>query len=194
MSTSKNISVIGNIGCGKSTLLHSLYDQEYDVAFEPVNDWKFLNKFYTDMKRWCFALQVEILNSFKVMDISNKIVERSPWEACNIFAKNSHLNNLMTDDEYHLICQITKSVGYKPDVFIYLRSTPELCMERIKKRNRHCESKVTAEYITQLHVLYDQCIEDLIKEGKHVFIVDAYKEKQSICEEVIEFLTCSSKK
>jgi len=183
-----NISVIGNIGCGKSTLLDSLVINGYDVAFEPVNEWKFLNKFYEDMKRWCFTLQVEILNSFKVMDIKGKIVERSPWEACNIFAKNSYLNNLMTDEEYAVICEITKNVGYKPDVFIYLRSTPELCIERIKIRNRHCENTITQEYIEQLHELYDQCIEDLVKEGKTVFVVDAYKNKDIICDEVVQFL------
>ena len=60
-----NISVIGNIGCGKSTLLTSLSDKQFDVAYEPVHEWKFLPKFYNDMKRWCFTLQVEILNSFK---------------------------------------------------------------------------------------------------------------------------------
>lgn len=188
MTLNISISVIGNIGCGKSTLLNGLIDKGYEVMFEPVNQWKFLKKFYEDMRRWCFTLQVEILNSFKGMDTKNKIVERSPWEACNIFAKNSHMNNLLSDEEYGLICQLTNSIGYKPDVFIYLRSTPELCMERIKQRQRECESTITKEYITQLHELYVKCIEDLIKEGKYVFIVDAFKEKDDICEEVIEFM------
>lgn len=188
MSLITSVSVIGNIGCGKSTLLHGLIDKGYEVLFEPVNQWKFLNKFYEDMQRWCFTLQVEILNSFKGMDTKNKIVERSPWEACNIFAKNSHMNNLLSDEEYALICQLTKSIGYKPDVFIYLRSTPELCMERIKERHRECETSITKEYITQLHGLYDQCIEDLIKEGKFVFIIDAFKDKDVICSEIDEFM------
>ena len=183
-----NVSVIGNIGCGKSTLLHGLVEKGYDVEFEPVNEWKFLNKFYENMKRWCFTFQVEILNSFKVMDIDNKIVERSPWEACNIFANNSYLNNLMTKDEYDIICDITKNVGYKPDVFIYLKSSPELSMERIKNRGRICENSISLEYITQLQILYEHCIEELIKEGKKILIIDAHKDKNIICDEVVEFL------
>ena len=188
MALNVSISVIGNIGCGKSTLLEGLIQNGYDVAFEPVSEWKFLRKFYEDMRRWCFTLQVDILNSFNGMDTKNKIVERSPWEACNIFAKNSHMNNLMSDEEYNLICQLTESIGYKPHVFIYLRSTPELCMERIKMRRRDCETTITQEYITQLYDLYRQCIWDLVKEGKRVFIVDAHKDKDVICREVVEFI------
>jgi deoxyadenosine/deoxycytidine kinase len=190
MELNVSVSVIGNIGCGKSTLLHGLTNKGYGVIFEPVNQWKFLKQFYTDMQRWCFTLQIEVLNSFNNMNTKDKIVERSPWEACNIFAKNSHINKLMSDEEYELICQLTNSIGYKPDVFIYLRSTPDICMERIKIRNRECESSITKEYITQLHQLYEKCIQDLIKEGKIILIVDAFKDKDIICNEVHEFMKC----
>jgi deoxyadenosine/deoxycytidine kinase len=183
-----NVSVIGNIGCGKSTLLHSLSMRQYEVAFEPVSDWKFLPKFYDDMKRWCFTLQVEILNSFKTMNINNKIVERSPWEACHIFAKNAYNNGLLSDDEYTLVENITHNVGYKPEVFIYLCASPELCMYRIKERNRECEGNITIEYITQLHELYENCITELKKEGKNVQIIDAWKSKEEICSEVSKWL------
>ena len=183
-----NISVIGNIGCGKTTLLKLLSSKNYEVAYEPVNDWKFLPKFYNDMKRWCFTLQVEILNSFKMMDINNKIVERSPWEACHIFAKNAHNNELLSDDEYELVKNITENVGYKPEVFIYLRASPEVCMSRIYNRNRKCESSIDIEYIRQLYDLYENCIEDLIKEEKKVIVVDAWQPKEKICNEVCEWL------
>lgn len=183
-----NVSVIGNIGCGKSTLLNSLSEKQFDVAYEPVHEWKFLPKFYNDMKRWCFTLQVEILNSFKNMDINNKIVERSPWEACHIFAKNAFNNGLLSDEEYRLIENITDNVGYKPEIFIYLRASPEVCMSRIDKRSRECESGIKMEYITQLYELYEDCIQKLIKENKKVIIIDAQNDKAKICKEVCEWL------
>jgi deoxyadenosine/deoxycytidine kinase len=95
----------------------------------------------------------------------------------------------MTDEEFHLISDITVNVGYKPDVFIYLRATPELCMERIKKRGRECENEITLEYITQLHLLYEDCIKDLKKDNKLVYIVDAKYDKESCCQKVCDFLT-----
>ena len=52
------------------------------------------------------------------------------------------------------------------EIFIYLRVSPELCMTRINKRNRECESNITIEYITQLYELYEDCIQKLIKKIK----------------------------
>ena len=186
-----NVSVIGNIGCGKSTLLDALSKKNFNVAYEPVHEWKFLPKFYNDMKRWCFTLQVEILNSFKNMDIKNKIVERSPWEACHIFAKNAFNNDLLTKEEFKLVENITENVGYKPDCFIYLRATPDICMTRIKERNRECESEISLEYVTQLYELYEDCIQKLLKGHNKVIIIDAEKNKDTICNEVCEWLNTS---
>lgn len=183
------VSVIGNIGSGKSSLLKSLSNSYgCNVVYEPVNEWKFLSKFYADMNRWCFALQVEILNSFRNLKINNAIVERSPWEASNIFAKNLYNNKLMTEDEYMLIQSLTNDIGYKPDIFVYLRTDPDMCMSRIKNRNRECENSIEYEYISQLHELYEQAITTLTTEGRDVLIVDATMSIEEISKFVIENL------
>ena len=49
-------------------------------------------------------------------------------EVCHILVKNSFNNGLLSDEEYRLIKNITDNVGYKPEIFIYLRVSPELCM------------------------------------------------------------------
>jgi deoxyadenosine/deoxycytidine kinase len=184
-----NISIVGNIGCGKTTLLQQLAEKGYGVAYEQINEWKFLDKFYEDMHRWSFTLQVEILNSFKTIDILNKIVERSPWEACHIFAKNSFDNGFMSVEEYEIICDITKNVGHVPDVFIYIKASPQLCMERIKLRNRDCEKYISFAYIEQLYKLYEKNIENLLVNSRYIKIVDANMKPCDIRDEVISFIS-----
>lgn len=46
----------------------------------------------------------------------------------------------------------------KLDAIIYLRTTPEIAFERVKKRNRPEEVEISLEYITLLHTLYEKWI------------------------------------
>jgi deoxyadenosine/deoxycytidine kinase len=39
----------------------------------------------------------------------------------------------------------------RPDGFIYLRTQPEVCHDRLKKRDRHEESSVSLDYIQTIH-------------------------------------------
>jgi deoxyadenosine/deoxycytidine kinase len=178
------VSIIGNIGAGKSTLLKELSSKGYKVVFEPVDQWTFLPQFYKNMKRWSFTLQVEILHSFHNLNTKNAIVERSPWEATNIFARNLYENEYMTLSEYNLIQNMTNR--YKmPELFVYLKSTPSTCIERIKKRNRTCETSISEEYISKLHTLYEASVKELEK-SNNVIHVCANQSKEELCKQVIE--------
>ena len=179
-----SVSIIGNIGVGKSTLLKELKSKGYKVVFEPIDRWTFLPKFYQDMKRWSFTLQVEVLHSFQNLDVKNAIVERSPWEATNIFARNLYENGAMTNDEYNLIQNMT-SVNKMPELFVYLKSTPSMCMDRIKMRNRTCETSISEEYISKLHTLYELSIEKLQK-NHNIVVIDSKQSKEDLCAQVIE--------
>lgn len=181
------ISIIGNIGAGKSTLLKELCSKGYKVVYEPIEQWTFLPKFYEDMKRWSFTLQVEILQSFINIDTINAIVERSPWEATNIFARNLYENGNMTLDEYTLLQNMT-NYNEMPKLFIYLKSNPSICIERIKQRNRKCELNMSENYIKQLHGLYEQAVQVLQKKDYNVIVIDANQNKETLCTQVIENL------
>lgn len=155
------ISIGGSIGSGKSTVLRELEKAGYDVFYEPVDEWKHISKFYSDRKRWSFTFQIEVLNSFlKVKDkdaVEDAVVvcERSPWESYNIFSKNLVEQGDMTVDEFELFKKVYDNMAWKPDIFIYLRSTPETCLERIKERSRSCETEIDIEYLRSLHTLYE---------------------------------------
>ena len=46
-----------------------------------------------------------------------------------------------------------------PSLLVYLRATVPTLMERIRKRSRHIETGITAEYLTLLGSLYDEWME-----------------------------------
>ena len=57
------ISVSGNIGVGKTTLSKSLGERlDATVYYEPVEQNKYLDKFYEDQEAYAFAMQVYLLN------------------------------------------------------------------------------------------------------------------------------------
>lgn len=178
------ISIYGNIGVGKSSLLSKLSDHKYKIYYEPVDTWKFLPLFYEDKKKYCFPLQIEIIQSFNEMVLSNSIVERSPMEACNIFAKCNYYDNNLSKLEFSLIQRMTNQ-SKDPDVIVYLQATPKISYERIRERNRDCEKNISYDYVYQLHSFYESSIFDLIQKGKKVITLDASKSKDEIFSELL---------
>lgn len=171
------ISVCGNIGCGKSTLLSELKKKGYNVKYEPVEKWTFLDQFYKNMRKWSFQLQVQVLYSF----ISNKdidkapitIYERSPQESCNIFSKSLMKQNFLTKQEFNLIEDMTQTLSWKPDIVIYLRCDPKTCKSRVEARGRDCENDISIQYLEDLHELYETY--------PHDYVIDASLLKEEIC-------------
>ena len=176
------ISVFGNIACGKSTLLRNLSRLGFEVFQEPVSDWKFLPKFYRSPERWCFALQIEILQSFSKVDCSDKIMERSAYEAYKIFATNSLNEGHLIKEEYDLIGEFSKQHAF-PDKFVYIKLSPEKCHARLRKRARDCEMNVSLPYLENLHALYEKTVEEMRGEGMSVDVIDGDSSEEQILEQ-----------
>tara|TARA_Y100000389_G_scaffold201059_1_gene242855 strand:- start:3772 stop:4338 length:567 start_codon:yes stop_codon:yes gene_type:complete len=176
------ISIGGNIGCGKSTLLDRLQKEGYTVFFEPVDEWKHLTKFYENKERWSFTFQMEILNSFQKLKQDRTIYERSPWESYHIFSKMLLESGCMSPSEFELFEGLYNKLAWKPDLFIYLRTTPDICKERIIKRQRSCETNIDVEYLKNLHdryeALYERCL----------VCVDANRTIDEVYEDVIKII------
>lgn len=166
------ISVFGNIACGKSTLLKNLSKLGHEVFQEPVSDWHFLPKYYESPSRWCFALQMEILQSFSKYDAGpSTITERSAFEAFKIFATHSYLEGDLIKKEYDLI-EYFSGQHRLPDKFVYIKLSPEQCYQRLKKRSRDCEENVTLSYLTKLHELYEKTIGEMKENGMDVEVIN----------------------
>ncbi len=50
---------------------------------------------------------------------------------------------------------LSNEFDVKPDGYIYLKVQPNICLERINKRNRQEESGIPIEYLENIHIKHD---------------------------------------
>ena len=162
----KIISVEANIGAGKTTLLRLLKNtsppvgrNKYELIFleEPVNEWEqikdsnginIIQKFYADQERYAFSFQimayisrlVSVKNAIKENKDKNCFIicERSLWTDRFVFAKMLNDNHKIEDVNFQIYLKWFDEfiIDIRLDAIFYIPSCPELCFERIKKRNR----------------------------------------------------------
>ena len=175
------IAIAGNIGAGKTTLTKKLSkDLNINPIFESVNDNPYLEKFYSDMNRWSFNLQIFFLhkrfsNQLELINSKQSFVQdRSIYEDKEIFAKNLNDMKLMSDVDWDTYCNLFKDMIQfidQPDLIIYLKASTSTLISRIKNRKRDFEVDISPEYIHSLNIYYDKWISKINKDK--VLIVDS---------------------
>lgn len=203
------IAVEGNIGSGKSTILNILrkkYGGNDNIIFvdEPVSEWNeikdkdksILELFYADKKKYSFAFQIlayitrlrKLLRALEQGEDKIIICERSIYTDKYVFAKMLYQQNFISNIEW-------KTYNYWFDTFkektklntiIYVNTSPEICFERIKKRNRTGESDIPLEYLNHCHTLHTEWL--TISESKNIediniIIFDGNKDLDELDEE-----------
>src|SRR3989339_352860 len=162
--------VEGNIGAGKSTFLRLMGQQlNAELAFEPHEAWQniegenLLDAFYKDGKRWAYTFQtyafitrvISVEQHARLTQHPFLLVERSVFADRYCFAQNAHEIGLMNDLEWALykdwFSWFVENRVDKPHGFIYLRTDPRICFERLTKRNRFEEKLVELDYLTLIH-------------------------------------------
>lgn len=166
---SKYIAVAGNIGAGKSSLTGLLSKHfSWEAFYESVDDNPYLADFYEDMLRWSFNLQIYFLSSrfrhqkeMLEQDIS-LIQDRTIYEDVEIFAKNLHEMNLMSDrdfDNYEALFNEMSHYLRPPDLLIYLRAQVPTLVRQIQQRGRDYENTIRIDYLERLNRLYEDWID-----------------------------------
>lgn len=181
----KNICVEGNIGAGKSTLLGymSQYKNKFsinlDIFNEPLEQWINLNGenlFALYGQRpdlWSFAfesfIQMTLLKRDRQIQASTKpirVFERSMLSARYVFTQALFEKKHLSQIEYDILNQwfdILKEFDFsiKPDIIIYLKTSPALLLTRINSRGRDGEQNLGESYLTELHNLYESWIQGI---------------------------------
>lgn len=163
--------VEGNIGAGKSTFLTMLKaaSPSFKIVQEPVHNWaserygqSLLEEFYKKPSRWAFTLETFAMMSRSLDHVKNQkpgfapvIMERSIYSGHYCFAQNGRQEGYFTDIEWSVYCQWIEFIMLQqckaPSGFIYLQTSPEVCHERMNKRNRHGEELVSLAYLRNIH-------------------------------------------
>ena len=172
------ITLDGNIGCYKTSILnyfHKNYKMSIDI--EPVDSWSnYLKTLYnTQNSTYNFQIQVWIDRCW-IQEKSKTIIfmERSPYFIKNVFVKKAYEDNTITKEEYKNILTLHNITDklWEPRILIYLRSNPEDCFNRIKKRGRDTEKNIKIEYIKRIHELHEEIYGETIKNNKYILCVD----------------------
>ncbi len=166
LSRFQYLAIEGNIGAGKTSLAQ-LIAQEFNakLILERFADNPFLPKFYEDMERYAFPLEMSFLadryqrlqddiaqfDLFKDFVVSDYDVFKSL-----IFAKVT-----LQSEEFMLYKKVFdlmyKNLA-KPGLYVYLYQNTERLLENIKKRGRDYEQKIPPEYLDKINKGYLQFI------------------------------------
>lgn len=171
---SKYIAVAGNIGAGKSSLTGLLSKHfKWQAFYESVDDNPYLADFYEDMLRWSFNLQIYFLSSrFRhqkemLEQKISLIQDRTIYEDVEIFAKNLHEMNLMSDRDFNNYEALFREMSHylrPPDLLIYLRAQVPTLVRQIQQRGRDYENTIRIDYLERLNRLYEDWIDRYLHE------------------------------
>lgn len=156
------VTVEGSIGAGKTTLVEKLsQDMNAEAIYERFADNPFLEKFYKNPKQYAFPLEITFLMD-RYQQLKSYLSTRNLFtdfvlgdyfiDKCLLFAKNN-----LANDEYLLFKNVFDAVASnlpKPDLMIYLYTTPDKLLKQIAKRNRSFEKDITAEYLSDIQEKY----------------------------------------
>ncbi|OQA36309.1 MAG: Deoxyadenosine/deoxycytidine kinase [Candidatus Dependentiae bacterium ADurb.Bin331] len=188
------ISLEGNIGAGKSTFLKIVEKTlAIQAIFEPHTKWQqvggsenLLEKFYAEPQRWAYTFQtyafvtrvVEQESFARKSLFPVQMLERSVYSDRYCFAKNAFEQKNMNALEWKLYQEwfswLVDGYAATPAGFIYLRTSPEICYERLKKRNRSEERNVSLDYLSTIHEKHERWLigrEDVLGSEKEVPIL-----------------------
>lgn len=159
------VLIEGNISASKSTVCEGLEGVKYPEPLEKENE--FLPLFYADPKRYATDMQLYTLfyryRQWKLAQARAcmfpdevQLLDRSLFfDAC--FALVNHELGNISDEEYKLYFMAHETLQeqiYFPDVCLWLRVRPSVCLDRLKKRARGCEVGVTIDYLERLESAY----------------------------------------
>lgn len=212
--------VEGNIGSGKSTFL-SLFQAahpSYQVALEPLHNWtsehygqSLLEEFYKSPSRWAFTLETFAMIARSLDHTKNQkfnksitVMERSIYSGHYCFALNDKASGYFNEVEWavyeHWVNFILEQKCKPPRGFIYLRTQPATCHQRINVRARKGENLISKEYLEKIHSWHEKFLIEKITLDSHlkhvpVLVLNAEedfnsneKNFESMAKKAIEFI------
>ncbi len=102
--------------------------------------------------------------------------------------ENENMTSIQKACYTHWYNWLSSEYNSKPDGIIYMRSTPEKCLERIKKRARSEEETIPLKYLRQLNQYHDDWL--LNEKEIPICVIDNNKDDDwdNVIKQIEEFI------
>jgi deoxyadenosine/deoxycytidine kinase len=190
----KFIVLDGVISAGKTTLIRLLEEKlnqegslKVKAIFEPVDLWNStgaLQYFYYDVPNRAYEFQTytyitriaRVINELAATpDADVYLLERSIWTDRYIFMAllKTHIGALKCQ-MYDQWCNLWAFImPMRVDKWVFLNTSLEESLKRIKVRNREAESGVSIEYQTALYNKHIEFYNELKQQGRNVLVIES---------------------
>ncbi len=187
------IVIDGNIGCGKTTVIKKINDDiRIPIFLEPLQKWNdHLTLFYEDPKKWAFPFNLEVLTTFYEWKNNTfpAIYERCPLSCRYIFTQLNYELGHLHPLELSTFDKIFKEIKWIPDILVYIKTDPKICVSRMKQRGRACEMSVSEDYIESVHQKYEELINNKeVMKDVTIHIVDGNQEKDKVYSDTLDII------
>lgn len=165
MTTIRHLAVDGVIGVGKTSLVHRLHAERGGRRFlELVEENPFLvGGFYQDMERHAFDTELFfLLARFRQQREIRQAVAAGDGLILSdyLFDKNRIFAELTLRGEdlalWRRLFDGLAPEAARPDLVVYLRSTTDAILHRIRTRDRPFERDIAPDYIERLNQAYER--------------------------------------
>lgn len=159
----KYVVIEGVIGVGKTSLARLLGNSiSAKIIYEKPEENPFLDDFYREPNRYAFQTQLFFLLSRyrQQQELFQQELFYEYLVSDYLFAKDrifAHLN--LSDRELYLydrVAVLLEEKIVKPDLVVYLQSSPVRLMKNIRKRGRSYEKDISESYIRSLNEAYNR--------------------------------------
>lgn len=163
------VYVAGNIAAGKSTVCRLLQQAlGASLVEENVGRNPYLERFYADMARWSFHVDVHFL-TLRCGTVSPEfrpggapaVFDRCYLEG-SVFAAVAAAAGLVSAQEratFELLLETFDSLLPPPGVVVYLSAEPAALLRRVKERGRPYEHDLSLGYLQALQQEYERWFE-----------------------------------
>ncbi len=190
----KFIVLDGLISAGKTTLIRLLEEKlnkegslKVKAIYEPVDLWNStgaLQYFYDDVKNRAYEFQTytyitriaRVINELiAAPDADVYLLERSIWTDRYIFMALLKTNiGELKCQMYDQWCDLWAYImPMRVDKWVFLNTSLEESLKRIKVRNREAVSGVSQEYQTALYNKHIEFYNELKNQGRNVLVIDS---------------------
>ncbi|XP_054587733.2 deoxyguanosine kinase, mitochondrial [Nothobranchius furzeri] len=172
------------------------------MMYQDPQRWSYTFQTYSCMSRLRTQLQLPSAHLLGSEAAPVQVYERSIYSDRYIFALNMFELGCINATEWAIYQDwhsfLVEQFGHRVELqgIIYLRSSPQKCMERLRRRGRHEENEVKLDYLDKLHVQHERWLVEKSTEIHFdklkkvpVLLLDAGVEFQSDPEVQEQFIT-----